>query len=92
MHCTHLSAVSSRLLQWGRFQFSKAAGTDALATRLARRFLGRQARRFLWGLRRCLERCVGHEAVGNVLLAVCLRHGKVAVVLCGGGVRDGALM
>ena len=34
VHYAYLSAVSSRLLQRGRFQFPKASGTDTLTTRL----------------------------------------------------------
>lgn len=71
---TYLSAISSRLLQWGCFQFPQASGTDTLTTRL---FLGRQ-RCFLQRLCRSLERAIRNQTVGNVLFA-CLRHGDVVI-------------
>lgn len=73
-HCAHLSAVPIALLQRGRFQFSKAARPDALATRLARGFPRRKGRSF--------GSQVGDEAVRNVLFPTSLRHGGV-VGLCG---------
>jgi hypothetical protein len=74
----YLSAVPGALLQRlhrRRLELSQTAGADALATRLARRLLGRQCG-FLRRLGGRSERAIRHQAIGDVVFA---GHGRSAV-------------